>query len=59
MCLAEANCRVDQANAVLSMWLERTEDKYEACLVSSLITILDGVNEAIEDAENKLLELRK
>lgn len=48
--LDDANCRVDQALAVLSMWLECTHDKDEANIISSIITLLDGVSESIEEA---------
>ncbi|MDS0990362.1 hypothetical protein OSC00_00580 [Citrobacter freundii] len=55
MCLADASCRVLQANAVLSMWLETPRDNYEANLVASIMTILEGVHEAIEEGESKLI----
>lgn len=55
MCLTDASCRVLQANAVLSMWLENPRDNYEANLVASIMTILEGVNEAIEEGESKLI----
>lgn len=55
MCLADASCRVLQAEAVLSMWLESTRDNYEANLVASIMTILSGVNDAIENADSKLV----
>lgn len=55
MCLADASCRVLQAETVLSMWLENPRDNYEANLIASIMTILDGVNEAIEDADKKLI----
>lgn len=55
MCLTDASCRVLQANAVLSMWLENPRDNYEANLVASIMTILEGVHEAIEEGESKLI----
>lgn len=55
MCLADASCRVLQANAVLSMWLETPRDNYEANLVASIMTILEGVHEAIEEGDSKLI----
>lgn len=55
MCLEDARCRVLQANTVLSMWLENPRDNYEANLVASIMTILEGVNEAIEEGESKLI----
>ncbi|ELA6496150.1 hypothetical protein RF847_004626 [Salmonella enterica] len=55
MCLADASCRVLQANAVLSMWLESPRDEHEANLVASIITILEGVHEAIEEGDSKLI----
>ena len=55
MCLSDASCRVLQANAVLSMWLENPRDNSEANLVASIMTILEGVHEAIEEGESKLV----
>lgn len=49
--LADAACRVQQAQAVLSIWLENTSNASEANLVASLITILEGVDEAIDKAD--------
>lgn len=50
-CLADAACRVQQAQAVLSIWIENTCNNSEANLVSALITILEGVDEAIDKAD--------
>ena len=55
MCLAEASCRVLQANAILSMWLENPLDNHEANLIASIMTLLEGVNEAIEEGDSKLI----
>lgn len=59
MCLADASCRVQQAEAVLSMWLESTRDDYEANLIASIITILDGVNKAIEETDKHTNPIKK
>lgn len=56
ICLTDAACRVQQAQAVLSVWLENSRDKYEENLVASIITLLDGVDAAIEHADNKSLQ---
>lgn len=55
MCLADASCRVLQANSVLSMWLENTLDNHEANLIASIMTLLEGVHEAIEEGDSKLI----
>lgn len=54
-CLSDANCRVLRANTVLSMWLGNPRDNYEANLVASMITTLEGVHEAIEECDSKLI----
>lgn len=59
MCLTDASCRVQQAESVLSMWLESPRDDYEANLIASIITILDGVNKAIEEADKHIASIKK
>lgn len=56
ICLTDAGCRVQQAQSVLSIWLENSRDKYEANLIASIITLLDGVDAAIEHEDNKSLQ---
>lgn len=46
LCLDDAVCRVEQAQAVLSMWLEtNTTDDMESGVIGAVITLLDGVPE--------------
>lgn len=54
--LAGASCRVLQAEAVLSMWLDSASDDFESNLIASILTILDGVNKAINDAEEERIK---
>lgn len=55
MQLIDAQCRAEQARAVLDMWLEaEILDHSETGLVCALITILDGVPESIRDYINSL-----
>ncbi|HBE9082236.1 hypothetical protein [Serratia fonticola] len=55
MQLIDAQCRAEQARAVLDMWLEaEILDHSESALVCALITILDGVPESIRDHINSL-----
>lgn len=56
ICLTDAACRVQQAQAVLSVWLENSKNEYEANLVASIITLLDGVDAAVEHADNNSLQ---
>lgn len=49
----ESRCRLQQAEAVLSLWLEHCGDVPEANLISSVITLLDGIDESLEEIENK------
>lgn len=58
ICLTDAGCRVQQAQAVLSVWMENSRDKYEANLIASIITLLDGVDAAIEHEDNKSLQTK-
>lgn len=58
MSLLDALSRVNQAEVVLDVWLKGARDEYEACLISSIITLLQGVATSIEEA-NKKLDARK
>lgn len=48
MSLCAAVCRVSQADALLSVWLETTTEHRVAELIGGLITILDGVADSIQ-----------
>ena len=49
--LPDAARQVEQAQSVLSMWLEFCKDTEEANKIAAIITLLDGVPEAIDAAE--------
>jgi len=49
--LLEAARQVEQAQSVLSMWLELCKDTEEANKIAAIITLLDGVPEAMDAAE--------
>lgn len=58
--LIDATCQIEQAQAVLSMWLERTSKSSDPDLprlIGSILTLLHGVPEAMEEAESKLSDL--
>ncbi|MCX7132715.1 hypothetical protein [Aeromonas sp.] len=54
--LSDAMCRVHQAQAILSMWLETmtTSDDNAPDMVGGLLTILDGVADAMSIADEEL-----
>ncbi|KAE9627739.1 hypothetical protein [Aeromonas veronii] len=56
MTLSDAMCRVHQAQAILSVWLETmtTSDDHAPNMVGSLLTILDGVADAMSTADEEL-----
>ncbi|QLY66297.1 hypothetical protein [Enterobacter asburiae] len=57
--LIDATCQVGQAQAVLSMWLESTtKDSHPdlSRLIGSVLTLLHGVPEAMEEAESQLAD---
>lgn len=57
--LVDATCQIEQAQAVLSMWLERTNkdsDPDLPRLIGSILTLLHGVPEAMSEAESQLAE---
>ncbi|EJI9078054.1 hypothetical protein NE906_004645 [Salmonella enterica] len=57
--LISARNRIKQAEAVLSAWLESPIDDYEATLISAIITLIEGVEESIKEADTKLNSLIK
>lgn len=57
--LIDATCQIEQAQAVLSMWLERTNkdsDPDLPRLIGSIITLLHGVPEVMSEAESQLAD---
>ncbi|EBJ7764592.1 hypothetical protein VY507_002517 [Salmonella enterica] len=57
--LIDAACQIEQAQAVLSMWLESTTNKTDPDLlrlIGSILTLLHGVPEAMSEAESKLAD---
>lgn len=57
--LIDAACQIEQAQAVLSMWLESTTKDTSPDLprlIGSILTLLHGVTEAMEEAESKLAD---
>ncbi|HFW3352336.1 TPA: hypothetical protein ACIVDT_001759 [Salmonella enterica subsp. enterica serovar Eastbourne] len=44
---------------MLDAWLENSRDDYEATLISAIITLLEGVEESIKEADTKLNSLVK
>ncbi|EBM4325268.1 hypothetical protein D0B42_25195 [Salmonella enterica] len=57
--LISARNRVKQAEAVLAACLESSRDDYEATLISAIITLIEGVEESIKEADTKLDSLIK
>ncbi|ENP2075214.1 hypothetical protein ACDA36_004124 [Klebsiella michiganensis] len=61
MQLIDAICRVEQAQAVLSLWLESATDDSEpqlTFLLGSIITLPDGVPEAMNEAGEAFMQLK-
>lgn len=57
--LVDATCQIEQAQAVLSMWLERTNKDSDSDLprlIGSILTLLHGVPEAMSEAESQLAD---
>ena len=52
MCLLAAEGRIKQAEAMLLMLAENPRDDFELQLITALITLLEGVPEAIRKADN-------
>lgn len=55
--LPSAARQVEQAQSFLSMWLELCKDTEEANKIAAIITLLDGVPEAMDAAESLLFVL--
>ena len=56
--LEDATCQVEQAQAVLAMWLElATSNKNDISdKIGAVITLLDGVPEVMVEANNNLCD---
>ena len=57
--LIDATCQIEQAQAVLSMWLESTTKNSHLDLprlIGSVLTLLHGVPQAMEEAESQLAD---
>lgn len=55
MQLIDAQCRVEQAQQILNLWLESCNDRtdqVERTMVCAMITLLDGVPESIRAFNN-------
>ncbi|ENI1055651.1 MULTISPECIES: hypothetical protein [Serratia] len=55
MQLIDAQCRVEQAQQILNLWLESCNDdtdQVERTMVCAMITLLDGVPESIRAFNN-------
>lgn len=60
MNISDAQCHVEQAQAVLSVWLEvasASGDDRQFKMISSLMSLLEGVPETIQDAEGVLHDM--
>ncbi|OHY62428.1 hypothetical protein BB778_24035 [Pluralibacter gergoviae] len=53
--LCDAKCRVQQAQEMLSLWLEATtNDDRTANLLGGVLTMLDGIPDVMDAAEGEL-----
>lgn len=53
--LCDAKCRVQQAQEMLSLWLEATtSDDRTANLLGGLLTLLEGIPDVMDAAEGEL-----
>jgi len=55
MQLIDAQCRIEQAQQILNLWLESCNDdtdQVERTMVCAMITLLDGVPESIRTFNN-------
>lgn len=55
MQLIDAQCRVEQAQQILNLWLESCNDdtdQVERTMVCAMLTLLDGVPESIRTFNN-------
>ncbi len=57
--LIDAARQVEQAQSILSMWLEFTRDTEEANKVAAILTLLHGVPEVMDKADGDLLDLEQ
>ncbi|HBX7649735.1 TPA: hypothetical protein MIG41_09165 [Klebsiella pneumoniae] len=57
--LADSACRIQQAQEVLSIWLEATNknDSGTANLIGAIITLLDGIPELMDSVEGELVDM--
>ncbi|MCM7881916.1 hypothetical protein [Enterobacter asburiae] len=57
--LADSTCRIQQAQEVLSLWLEATNknDSGTANLIGAIISLLDGIPELIDSVEGELVDM--
>lgn len=57
MQLIDAQCRVEQAQALLSIWLEGTKaSERDMQLICALISLLQDVSETIKTADEELAD---
>lgn len=59
--LTDAICQVEQAQAVLSLWMESAtndSDPQLSFLLGSIITLLNGVPEALNEATEAFMQLK-
>ncbi|HHQ2474927.1 TPA: hypothetical protein ACSPJ5_004432 [Klebsiella pneumoniae] len=54
--LTDSTCRIQQAQEVLSLWLEATnkDDSSTAKLIGAIISLLDGIPELMDSVEDEL-----
>ncbi|EQB4442709.1 hypothetical protein ACYKEA_000387 [Pluralibacter gergoviae] len=53
--LSDAKCRIQQAQEMLSLWLEATtNDDRTANLLGGVLTMLDGIPDVMDAAEGEL-----
>ena len=52
--LPNATRQVEQAQEVLSVWLELTKEEGESRMIAAILTLLGGVPEAMIEAEGEL-----
>ncbi|EOY6343331.1 hypothetical protein ACP9I8_004775 [Enterobacter hormaechei] len=58
--LIDAQCRVEQAGAILSLMLDSIhDDEREMLLISGVISLLAGVPEVIREAERGMISRKK
>lgn len=59
--LSDSICRVQQAQAVLSIWLERTttDDGDTTDLIGAILSLLDGIPDVMDAAEDELCAMDK